>query len=194
MNANSLLTLSFLLVSSAAFAQSQFAVQNYSPGSGVDAPVYNWDGTALEGTDYLAELWGGAASNSLAPVVNIGLGNQREIVPFLQNGYFMSPYTLNVVPTVPPSGYAWLKVRAWDARLGDTFQEVEDLGLGGYGESSVFYAQGSNPLLPLPDLPAPLIGLQSFTLRPIIPEPTTGVLLAWGAGMVWWARRRLTRK
>ena len=88
-------------------------------------------------------------------------------------------------------GYAWLQVRAWDARLGGTYEEVMGLGIGGYGESPLFYARGNSPFADPPIPPAPLIGLQSFSLRPVVPEPGTWMLLTLGGlGLVTATRRK----
>ncbi len=156
---------------------------------GVDAPVYDAEGNPLEGTGYLAELWGGATSNSLAPALVIDKSNRRDIIPFRTGGYFFSIEGRLSVMGVLPSGFAWLEVRAWDASLGGRYEEVRALGIGGYGESPLLYTQGGNPY-DNRSLPPPLIGLQSFSLRPIIPEPSTGAMLSLGAGMLWWARHR----
>ena len=98
------------------------------------------------------------------------------------------------ISDVAPYEYAWLQVRAWDASLGSSYEEVVALGLGGYGESSLFYARGSDPSAINPDIPAPLIGLQSFSLRAIVPEPTAGALLALGVGILWWVRRHTVHR
>jgi len=150
----------------AALAQAKFEpVNKHSPL--VNAPVFDAQGRPLEGTNYLAEVWGAATPDSLTPLVLLDQGNSREIVPFRTDGYFFQIASSDalVVPSVPVFGWAWLQVRAWDARLGATYEEVAPRGLGGYGESPLFYAQGSgfsvNGLLP-----APLIGLKSFSLRP----------------------------
>ena len=87
-----------------------------------------------------------------------------------------------------------MQVRAWDARLGPTYEQVAALGLGGYGESPTFFAQGSNPFADPPQPPAPLIGLQSFRLRPIIPEPTSWVLLTLVGMTLLWAKKRRTEQ
>ena len=187
MKMNLLLTLLALncSFSCAVLGQSSFALRNR-----VDAPVYDSLGTPLAGDQYRAELWGSATPDSLTPLLDINQGFTRVIVPFGTGGYFSSGTSYLSVLAVPPGGYAWLQVRAWDARLGATYEEVAALGIGGLGESPLFYAQGRNPLLTPPDLPGPLIGLQSFNLRPIVPEPSTWALLALGGAAVWWAVRR----
>jgi hypothetical protein len=97
------------------------------------------------------------------------------------------------VPDVSGYGWAWLQVRAWEARLGGTYEEVVALDRGGYGESPLFYAQGGDPFLALPGLPGPLIGLQSFSLRPA-PEPAATFVIVLGLAcfFVCRARRRST--
>jgi len=106
-------------------------------------------------------------------------------------GYFCSYNGFIGIPTVPPLGYAWLEVRAWDTRLGATYEDVAALGMGGYGESPAFYAQGGDPISSLGTSPFPLIGLQSFSLRPV-PEPSTWALAVLG-GLVL-VFRHLTTK
>jgi len=134
--------------------QSSFALQNRR-----DAPVYDSLGIPLAGMQYRAELWGAATPDSLTPLVDIDRGFMRVIVPFDDGGYFSSGTSYLSVRTVPPFGFAWLQVRAWDARLGATYEEVAGLALGGYGESPLFYAQGGNPLISPPSGPGALIGL-----------------------------------
>jgi hypothetical protein len=167
----------------------------------VSAPVFDAQGNPLEGTDYLAELWGGSVSNSLNPAVTY-YTSQRVMVPFtFAPGYVLDGYmgrdsaddlvVFDVAPGPTIRDWAWLQVRAWDARLGGTYEEVEALGVGGYGESRSFFAQGGVPGQLLPDLPGELIGLQFFNLRPIIPEPSTGALLALGGAMLLTGRKRV---
>jgi len=69
-----------------------------------------------------------------------------------------------------------------DARLGATYEDVVGRGLGSYGESPLFYAQGGDPYNQFP-IPGRLVGLQSFSLRPV-PEPSIWALLSW-AGWRW---------
>jgi len=171
------------LVTRAAFGQSSFELANkHSPL--VDAPVFDAQGVPLAGSGYLAEFWGGATTGSLAPLVLFPQGG-REIVPFLSGGYFIPTAASGnlVVPAVPPGGLAWLQLRAWDARLGATYEETSTRGLGGYGESPLFFAQGGIPF-DLLGVPAPLIGLQSFSLLPVVPEPSAVWLFLLGAPFV----------
>jgi len=171
-------------------AQSSFLFRNLYGNGIVDAPVFDSEGVPLAGTAYRAELWGGATSNSLAPLLVIGPELSRLIKPFATGGYVdpADPGDL-VVPTVPPSGWAWLQMRAWDVGLGATYEDVAALGDGGYGESPLFYAQGHDPFREPPEIAAPLIGLQSFSLHPV-PEPSAWALLALGGLAVGWTLQR----
>ena len=94
------------------------------------------------------------------------------------------------IPTVSCGGIAWLQVRAWDAGLGATYEEVVNLGLGGYGESNLFQKRGGIACGPTVSPPEPLIGLQSFALREVIPEPGSTLLLLLGLPVLLFFRRR----
>ncbi len=171
--------------------QGYFQVQNFYPPAGVDAPVFGALGVPLSGSNYLAELWGGATPDSLAPAVDFNQLRHRIITPFLIDGYFDSRGAV-VLETVRFEE-AWLQVRAWDARLGSTYEEVVALDLGGYGESPVFLAEG-NPVFSTPHPPAPLIGLQSFSLREVVPEPRSWALLALAGVAAFWIWRSPRRR
>jgi hypothetical protein len=178
-----------ILLSPSLFGRSTFLFRNLNGDGNVNAPVYDSNGVPLEGPRYLAELYGGATNNSLVPLVLFESGS-RLIKSFATQGYVVPIDGGSlVVATVPPRGWAWLQMRAWDVQLGTTYQEAASRGVGGYGESLVFYAQGGDPYDMLGG-PEPLIGLQSFSLRPI-PEPAVWVLLATGAlSILFLARRR----
>jgi len=184
-----------VLVTHAVLGQSSFRLANYAPPF-IDAPVFNAEGFRLDGSDYLAELWGGATPDSLVPAI-APFSNQRVIVPFRSGssaGRFFDTYDGRdgsdspSILAVPPGGSAWLQVRAWDARLGATYEDVLALGIGGYGSSPLFYATGGNPY-DLLGIPPPLIGLQSFSLAAVVPEPSTWALLACGGIGLWTARK-----
>ncbi len=185
---NWLMGLSLLNGTLTVLGQSTFEMFNRNPFAGVNAPVFDAQGVALAGSNFQAELWGGMSSDSLPPAVDYNFGGGRLIVSFGTDGYFYSSHSAFLLSIVPPGGGAWLQLRAWDARLGATYEQVSALSAGGYGESPLFYAQGGNPTTPT--LPAPLIGLQSFNLRPVIPEPSNLALVALGNAALWGFNRR----
>jgi hypothetical protein len=164
-----------------ALGQGTFYFQNSYLQFGVDAPVFDAVGNRLEGPSYMAMLYGAATEDSLQPIV--------PAVSFLSGinaGYFGGG--VRAVNGVLPGQEAWLEVRAWDARLGSTYEAVVALGIGGYGQSSLFHAQSGGIGGGVPTLPAPLIGLQSFSL---VPEPSAVVLLLLGLPLLLLRKRRL---
>lgn len=179
--------LGLLLSVSVARGQATFQLQNRNPFAGVDAPVFDAQGLPLAGTNYLVELWGGATVDSLRPAADYYYGGGRLIVPFDTRGYF-STFHAGSVSDVPGGSFAWLQLRAWDARLGQTYEDVLALDLGGYGASPVFYALGGNPGSLVP--PGPLTGLQSFSLRAVVPEPGSVLLLVLGLPLLLVCLRR----
>ena len=170
-------------------AQANFALSNAKPG-GVDinAPVYDWAGNLLAGPDWRAELYGGGTQYSLNPVLDFTY-RTREIVPFYTPGYFRSLNGFLSVLDVPPYGWAWLQVKVWDVQLGATYEAAAARGLGGYGESDLFYARGGAPRDTLA-LPPPLIGLQSFSVLQEVPEPSVWTLMLLGGCALMWSGRR----
>ena len=187
-----------LLLLSTSTGQSSFRLNNYNPPE-VNARVFDAQGVPLEGPNYVGELWGGSVSNSLTPALGFYSG-QRIVVAFrtgsgagiVRDSYAGRdeadhPTVLGVTPLI---SQAWLQVRAWDLRLGATYEEVAALGLGGYGGSPLFSAYGTDPTV-LFAVGAPLIGLQSFSLLPVVPEPAAWALLALGGTALWVFRRAL---
>ncbi len=171
------------------FGQSSFGFQNIA--SGLDAPVFDGGGNRLVGTNFLAMMYGGPSPDTLAPAVGDHQGLAPAPFTYIVNGlagYFRDGVA--VIPNVICGGSAWLQVRAWDARLGSTYDEVVTLGVGGYGESNLFQAQGGNPCIPIPTVPGVLIGLQSFNLLPEVPEPKSFLLLFLGLVLLLVRRSR----
>jgi hypothetical protein len=164
------------------FAGASYIFCNYYPPE-IDAPVFNSAGNRLDGTNYVAMLYGGRTTDSLAPAWFLG-GYPMAPVPFTdyslsgQAGYFWYPGWMEIM-TVGGISLAWLQVKAWDARLASTYEEAVSLGLGGYGESSLFQKFGGDSG-GFPAFPEPLIGLQSFSLLPVIPEPSSIILFIFG--------------
>ena len=142
---------------------------NHIPDYGIDAPVFDSDGvTRLAGPAYLAQLYGGTNTSSLAPA--------GGAVPFgtgLGAGYIQSGMSgKRVIPGVAPGGSAVVQVRVWEAVKGTTFEEALAAG-GMVGKSAVLtlttgnYQTGS----PIP----PLTGLSSFSIGR--PQPPPAVVI-----------------
>lgn len=189
---------------SSVFAQAWFALQNHSTLYGIDAPVFDSSGAPLASPNIVAELWGGVTPESLTPALR-AYNLQRAFAPFGPDrvhptgGYFADAAAggsagFPTIFSVPAHAQAWLQVRAWDTRLGATYEDVVAAGLGGYGESPLFSAVGSDPFSVPPDAPAPLRGLQSFSLRAEVPEPSTWRLFGLGAIGLWWATRNRSKQ
>ena len=188
-----------ILTSQVSYADywANYKFDNYVPNAGVDAPVYDANGIGLD-SFYYAELWGGPTPDMLEPGIKTHpnlLQNVRCIIPFYEDGYFLGNQEVHVkgVSDLEFGLRAWLEVRAWDGRLGETYEEVVSLGIGGYGASELFYAQGGSLDAILPELGYELRGLESFSLLPVIPEPTTWALVMLGGSALAW-RMNLTRK
>jgi len=146
-----------------ACAVATFVVQNH----GI-ALVYDAEGGLLFGDQYVARLYGAATTNALAPARR-SLSGEALLppAPFRAPGEFASAGAAYVESDAPCGGYSWLQVRVWDTRLGPSYEDVAALGIGGYGESNLFWAPGGYICL-LPDPPARLVGLESFSLRPVL--------------------------
>lgn len=175
-------------------SQSTFGFANRA--AGLDAPVFDANGNRLFGTNYVARLYGGPRIDSLQPARGTSLNSPpQDPVPFAfliagQAGYFVGPTAL--IANTECSDLAWLQVVAWDTRLGASYEEVAAMGMGGFGESSVFQARGgiAQPCSQNPAPPGLLFGLESFSLHPI-PEPSTYLLLLLGLpGILLFHRRR----
>jgi hypothetical protein len=130
----------------------------------LNAPVYDLDGvTKLNGLCE-AQLYAGPSLPLLRAVgspVTFGTG--------FSAGYFSNAVV--ALPNVPAGSNAVVQVRAWDPTAGGTFEIARALG-GKFGESAVFQITaggGSSG-------PAPLSGLQSFSLTAGLPQFNVGII------------------
>jgi hypothetical protein len=148
----------------------------------VNAPVFDAKGEPL-GPEYRALLYAGPSPEALeftvGPDVVLEDGPiQPAIAKFRSDmpGYFTMEWLHGgnikfVVDwvwalNVSLGQAASFQVRVWDSRLGTTFEEVQNLGIGGYGESELFQME----LKPNLRTVQALTGLESFSLLPVVAE------------------------
>jgi hypothetical protein len=133
--------------------------------------VFDAVGNRLSGSEYLASLYVGPTSDSLQPVVRATGRDEVSIRPFrlgVAAGYIVGESV--EASNVDGGTLVWVQMRAWDASLGGTYEQAVQAGLGGYGESGLFEAraglvEGAGTRYEF------LVGLESFSLRAVIPEP-----------------------
>ena len=184
------------LAAGAVLAQGTISFSNYNPSAGINAPVYHGYGPVrLNGPPYQAALYAGPTELNLALIAT---------TPFLSGsnaGYFNGG--LVVVPAVLPGGVAYCDVVAWDTTLGGTttgataeqafaYMEAGHIDVWGsypsaYGGGPLQIVTGDPTAIP-PGLPAPLSGLQPFTL--IAPEPSALALTGLAAALLVLRRRK----
>lgn len=166
-----------MMLSAAAYAQGTLNFNNRFTASTppVDAPIFDTDGTKLDGAEAFAQLYAGPTANSLtasaAAPVNFRTGAPAGYVDVAAGAE-------RSFTTVAPGGSGFAQVRAWK---GAATWEAASIR----GESNIIPVSfgGGSPPLPAGDL----IGLASFTL---VPEPSTIALGLLGAAALVAARRR----
>jgi len=94
----------------AAVAQGIFALDNWQPHAGLNAPVYDWTGNLLAGADWRIELYGGTTPDSLSPAVHF-VFRSRQTTSLFKPGYFHSPSSSLCVPAVPEYQLACFQVK-----------------------------------------------------------------------------------
>jgi hypothetical protein len=144
--------------------QIRFANQSFdSYGTNVDAPVFDIDGTThLNGSNYVAQLYAGSSLGLLRPA-----GQPSAFKGGFGAGYFFPQ--LVTLPTVPPGSNAIVQVRAWDARMGSSYEEARATGAR-FGKSGLLTVMAGGGLM----LPTDLDGLQSFSLQAGMPQFASG--------------------
>ena len=144
--------------------QIRFANQSYdSYGTNVDAPVFDIDGTThLNGSNYVAQLYAGSSLGLLRPA-----GQPSAFKGGFGAGYFFPQFV--TLPAVPPGSNAIVQVRAWDARMGSSYEEARATGAR-FGKSGLLTVMAGGGLM----LPTDLDGLQSFSLQAGMPQFASG--------------------
>jgi hypothetical protein len=176
-----ILTLCSTLVAIGAYAQGTVNFSARVVGV-YDAPVYVGavGGPKAEGAAYLAQLYAGATEAALAAV--------GEAVPFRTGaaaGYWTA--ASRAIPSVAPGANAAVQIRAWATASGATY-EAAAAANGSIGRSATLTIKTGGEGAP-PSLPANLVGLTSFAISGVIPEPSILALGALG-GLALLLRRR----
>ena len=145
--------------------------ENGFPGTSFDAPVYQSDRvTALSGSQFMAELFGGPTANSLTFIATTGFLTGTGA------GYFNAgTQTIN---SVAPGTTAWVQVRVWNTSSGNSFLQAQasDLQDSWWTSAAFSVVTGGNTgISVLP--PGNLTGLgNSPVYFNAIPEPSTFAL------------------
>ncbi len=182
------------------FAQGTVNFVNLNAGSGVNAPVYQEDGTTKLVLPYVAQLFYSAtASGTLT-----ALGTPVAFLTGGGAGYFNGGTF--ALPGVARGATAWLMVAAWDSTLGGTTTGATEAQAFAYaltGHHNIWGASGfnldtlsftpfpittGNPTASPPTTPANLVGLTEFRLV-WIPEPSPFALMALGVTVLGAVRR-----
>jgi|GEM_PF-266514 len=139
---------------------------NLATPSGVDAPIYDSDGTTkLSGAAFLAQLYAGKTPDQLVPV--------GPAVPFesgIAAGYVCQRFTSRTIPFVAPGDPVFVQVRVWETAFGATY-EAAVLAGGKTGTSDVLNVVTGGAGSP-PSLPGDLAGLKSFSVKRETVPPT----------------------
>ena len=182
--------LSFFLATIGALGQGQVNFAARVVGL-YDAPVYLCDvrpGLELTGSRYLVQLYAGPTQNSLAPI-----GTPLPFLTGADAGYWNAEAR---TVAVDANGVAFVQVRAWDTAFGSTYEAATASNGNEFGISLIL------SLYPTvsPDLPATLIGLESFTfVLPVgansscVPEPSVMLLAVLGS-IPFFLRRQSNRR
>ena len=172
-----------LLAAAAAHAQGTVNFNNRATASGVNAPIFDVDGTTrLAGTGFSAALYGGAAgsaANSLTLVgaaLNFRTGTAAGFVVVGENS--------RAIPGVIAGNQAAVQIRAWDSAA-TSWEDAVARGLK-HGESGVLNLATGGTGVPAGP-PTDLVGLQSFSL---VPEPSSLALAGIGAAALLLRRRK----
>jgi hypothetical protein len=171
-----LLTAAVMMVAVAVHGQGQVNFSNR--GTGVDAPIFNVDGTTrLSGATFQAQLYGGPQGTAAASLTAAGAATGFQTGTLA--GYFFGG-TARSITGVAGGSVATLQVRVWDSTTGATWETATT-------RSSINDGIVSITLGTPPNTPPNLTGLASFSL---VPEPSTIALGIFGAAALLLARRR----
>lgn len=189
-------------VSTVAFGQG--AVNFVTQNLGVDALVYQADGTKAAGSTFLAQLYAAptatAAETALLAVgdpVNFRSGTTYSGYVQVSGTVATTSKPINTTVMVfsgaPAGGPATVQLRAWDSAYA-TYEAALTAGAQHGFSPLLSLAVTGDPVggLGTPTLPVDLIGLKGFTMTggAIIPEPSSIALMLLGGAALLIRRRK----
>lgn len=176
-----LLASAFVAAAATAMAQGTVNFSNFATASGVNAPVFAPGGVTKIGSAYLGQLYAGPTADSLAPV---GVATAFKDSAGVGTGYVIGGTV--TIASVTAGNNAFIQLRAWEAAGGTSYEAAQAAGkqFGSSTTLTIATGGGGSP----PAVPAPLTGLQSFSLQ-AIPEPSTLALGVLGFAALMLRRR-----
>jgi hypothetical protein len=162
-----------------AAALAQGSVNFSTRGLGTTAQILTQDGSAGVDSTFMAQLYAGPTSSSLAPVgvaTAFGTGSRAGYISFGEVD----------IATVVPGATAQITMKAWEAAKGATFEA--SLGAGGLTYASPVFSVVTGGNGSPPAVPADLVGLIGGRVTGV-PEPSTLALAALGAAALMLRRR-----
>jgi len=152
------------------------------------SPIFNVDGsTPLSGSGFLAQLTFRPAGSSGAFVA---AGDALIFRTGTRAGFVDTAAGSDRTLTgIAAGANVDIQILAWDASKGATYAAAK-AAFGNIGESPILSNLKTGGAGSPPGLSANLIGLQSFSLHPSVPEPTTIALGLLGAGALFLRRRK----
>jgi len=187
--------LSLAAVAISANAQGYFNFAN--GGVGVSAPINETDGTTkLAGSAYKADYYWAAGTVATQSAFDaavaaggsnggIGQANAGTTTPtsFSANGFFLGgTQTIN-----GGSGTVTLQVKAWRASDGASYAIASGVNGAHAAQGNLIQVALGTGGSPVPNM----VGLQSFNLQVVGPEPATIALGLMGAGALFIRRRKV---
>ena len=180
-----LTAVAFCLAAQFAYSQGTVVFNNRDLANGIDARIFLPGGTAA-GSSIVVQLWGSAPGGSLAAI-----GAAVPLRDGAGAGYINSTGQdlTRAISGVAAGAAAQVQIRAWSIADGATYAAASLVNGALIGSSAILNLSSTGGAGSPPSLPAPLIGLQGFTMT-VVPEPSVIALAVIGAGALLLRRKR----
>jgi len=170
------------------------------PTTPIPQGTQTYNGAPLTGSGFTASLWAREAGTQ-NPFVQAATTPFRVTTSTTLYGFWTIPGTAAVIPNVAadPAKRADILIRVWDNKGGTitSWDQLYDAATGAPNLANANVARGWADVFTTRDqlgggtaLPPTLLGLQSFQLFYVVPEPSVIALGVLGAGCLFLLRRR----